>query len=147
MAVRFAVDAKGPGAKNRRPVTARLFTIVHYCSALFGKNIAAEPVSSTCPTFTVGLAVNANEPMLRKGNVLDCVAEDASALRQQTGRDTITPPPQGVLYGLAAAPIIGAFVTAISVIIAARPLPRFLSEWGLLKYRPWASMLGLFFRR
>lgn len=54
----------------------------------------------------------------------------------------MTPLPQGVLHELDAAPIVGAFVTAASGIIAVRPLPRFLSGWGLLKYRPHARMVG-----
>lgn len=88
------------------------------------------------------LAAYANEPMLRKGNILDCVDGKLVRVAGANRPGYNNPAPQGVLYGFAAAPIIGAFVTAISVIIAERPLQRFLSGWGFLKYRPWASMLG-----
>ena len=75
MAVRFAVDAKGSPVPKPPPSHS---SPAHDCSPLFAivrpaRNIAPVPVSSHRPPFTVGLAVNANEPMLRKGNVLDCV--------------------------------------------------------------------------
>lgn len=105
------------------------------------RNIAPEPVSTHRPPFSVGFTANANEPMLRKGNILDCVDGGLFRVAGTNRPGYNNPAPQGVLYGFAAAPIIGAFVTAIAVIIAARPLPRSLSGWGLLKYRLWASML------
>ncbi len=80
--------------------------------------------------------------MLRKGNVLDCVDRRHFRVAGTTRPGYNNPAAQGNPYTLAASPIIGAFVTAITVIIEVLPLPGILSGWGLLKYRPWARMVG-----
>ena len=80
--------------------------------------------------------------MLRKGNVLDCVDRRHVRLAGTTRPGYNNPAAQGNPYPLALSKIIGAFVTAISVIIAVRPLLGFLSGWGLLKYKPWARIVG-----
>ena len=80
--------------------------------------------------------------MLRKGNVLYCVDRRHSLVAGTTRPGYNNPAAQGNPYALAASPIIGAFVTAIAVIIEVLPLPGILSGWGLLKYRPWARMVG-----
>lgn len=42
-----------------------------------------------------------------------------------------------------AVPILGAVGTGLAVFLLALSLPGLITGWGLLKYRPWARILGL----